>query len=102
MSNSNNSAPHAHLLGAKVTITDEVKESLEIAWTEGVIAAALDTPRGVGIHVCNPETGDITDAITLAGVKLDETVVKLLQSTGEMNASVLNQIASALGNGAFG
>jgi len=101
VSNSNNSVPHAHLLGAKVTLTDEVKDLLEIAWNEGVIAAALDTPRGVGIHVCNPETGDLTDAITLAGVKLHESAVKLLQATGEMNASVLSQLASAFGNGAF-
>ena len=103
MSNSNsNSVPHAHLIGAKVTIIDEVKNSLKIAWSEGVIAAVGDTPQGVGIHVCNPETGDITDAITLAGVKLHESAVALLKTTGEMNASVLGQIASALGDGAFG
>ena len=87
--NSSATAPHQHLIGAKVSITKEVAGELELGWNDGTIVAAFDTPRGVGMHVCNPETGAVTDAITLAAVTLHPDTVKLIVSTGELVSATM-------------
>ena len=87
--NSTASAPHAHLIGAKVSITSEIQQELEINWSEGVIVTAFDTEQGAAIHICNPETGAVTAALTLAAVTLHGDTVKLLVSSGEMIASAM-------------
>lgn len=87
--NSTATAPHAHLLGAQVTLTESAKAQLEIDWVDGVIATAFETPRGVGIHVCNKETGEITGGITLDAVKFHPDTVKLIVSSGELIAGTM-------------
>jgi hypothetical protein len=82
--NSSATAPHAHLIGAKVSFTPDIQKELELDWADGHIVTALDTERGVGIHVCNPENGAVTDAVTLAAVTLHPDTVQLLVSSGEL------------------
>lgn len=73
--------PHAHLIGARVTIIDNIKGKLGLDWDEGLIVSCFDTRLGVGLHVCNPETGEVTDAVTLGAVILHpDTVHRLVHS----------------------
>lgn len=77
------SSPHFHLLGAKVSFTSDLRAELGLEWSDGIIVATLDTPHGVGVHVCNPETGETTEAVTLAALKLHPETVKLITAYGE-------------------
>ena len=86
---SSTSSAHAHLIGAKVHIIPSITEELELNWSEGVIVSAYDADQGVGIHICNPETGAVTAAVTLAAVTLHPDTVKLLVSSGEMILSAM-------------
>lgn len=83
-----NTTPHQHLLGAKVSVIDEVKETLKIDWSEGIVAGVFDSEQGVGVHVVNPETGELTEGLRLDAVRLGPDVVKLLESVGIMNARI--------------
>jgi len=87
--NNSSTSPHAHLIGAQVTIQPEIKKELKIDWDDGVITCCFDTARGVGIHICNPETGDITDALTLAGVKFQRKAIRIVVETGNLTSKML-------------
>jgi len=93
---SSSSTPHQHLVGAKVSITSEIQESLEIDWSDGLVVTALDSDQGVCVHVCNPKTGAVTAAVTLAAVTLHPDTVKLLVSSGEMIANAMEMTSKKL------
>jgi len=90
------SHPHAHLLGAKVSVTPVIQQELEIDWSAGVIVTAFDTEQGVAIHICNPETGAVTAALTLAAVTFPPETVRLIVSSGELIAHTMEMTKKML------
>ena len=95
------SAPHAYLVGAKVIILPEIKSELGLDWEDGIVVSCFDSERGVGLHVCNPETGAVTSAITLDAVKLHPDTVKILIATGNMVSQALKQVRDLFKSGSF-
>jgi hypothetical protein len=89
VSDNSSTSAHAHLTGAKVSFTPDIQAELGLDWKDGHLAPALDTEQGVGIHVCNPETGAVTAAVTLAAMTLHPDTVKLIVSSGELVAHTM-------------
>jgi len=102
-SSSTSNHPFAHLIGAKVTIKPEL--AAELSWDQGIIICMFATDRGVAAHVSNPETGEITPALTLDGLHLHEEALELLQSLNQMSivtAKAMSQKLSQYGDSLFG
>jgi hypothetical protein len=97
MSDNNNSST-AGYSGLPVRFADGVQETLDLDWDNGIIAAAVSTERGIGIHVTNPETGVVTPAIGLESIVLPPEAIATLRTMYKVQKQAIEQVAEMFDN----